>query len=102
NIVVIGGVAGGMSFATRYRRLNPEDNITIIEKGQYVSFANCGLPYYLGGEIKKRDKLLVANIDELRHNFNFNILINSEVIEIIKENQEVVIKFFDGSIDKLK
>ena len=45
-VVVVGGVAGGMSFATRYRRLNQNDEIIIIEKGPYVSFANCGLPYY--------------------------------------------------------
>ena len=64
-IVIVGGVAGGASAATRARRLNEEAEIILFEKDEYVSFANCGLPYYLGGEIADRNKLLVATADFL-------------------------------------
>ncbi|MEZ6075484.1 MAG: hypothetical protein R3C56_07375 [Pirellulaceae bacterium] len=59
-IVVVGGVAGGASAAARARRCNAQAEITILEKGPVVSFANCGLPYHIGGEIVERSKLLVA------------------------------------------
>jgi NADPH-dependent 2,4-dienoyl-CoA reductase/sulfur reductase-like enzyme/rhodanese-related sulfurtransferase len=81
-IVVIGGVAGGMSFATRYRRLNQEDDIIIFEKGPYVSFANCGLPYYISGEISTRSALLVVREQLLKDRFRLDIRSNSEVISI--------------------
>ena len=68
-IVVVGGVAGGMSFATRYRRLNQNDDIIVIDKGPYVSFANCGLPYYISGVIDKRSKLIVAKEEMLKNRF---------------------------------
>ena len=58
-VIIIGGVAGGMSAATRLRRLNEEAEIIIFEKGPFVSFANCGLPYYVSGEISERSQLLV-------------------------------------------
>lgn len=58
-IVIVGGVAGGMSAATRLSRLSEEDEIIILKKGAYVSFANCGLPYHLGGVIKNRSALIV-------------------------------------------
>ena len=60
SIVIIGGVAAGASAATRARRIDPKAEITLLEKGPAVSFANCGLPYHLGGEIADRNKLLVA------------------------------------------
>lgn len=81
-IVVVGGVAGGMSFATRYRRLNLEDDIIIFEKGPYVSFANCGLPYYLSGEIPSRSRLLVVKEAELIARFRLDIRSNAEVTAI--------------------
>lgn len=58
-VVIIGGVAGGMSAATRLRRLKEDAEIVVFEKGPFVSFANCGLPYYVSGEIDEREKLLV-------------------------------------------
>lgn len=88
-VVVIGGVAGGMSFATRYRRLNQNDEITIFEKGPFVSFANCGLPYYISGEIDSKDKLLVAKDTMLMNRFNLIIKQNHEVISINKENKTI-------------
>jgi len=81
-IVVIGGVAGGMSFATRYRRLNQEDDIIIFEKGPYVSFANCGLPYFISGEISTRSALLVVREQLLKERFRLDIRSNSEVVSI--------------------
>ncbi|WP_170215025.1 FAD-dependent oxidoreductase, partial [Sporolactobacillus inulinus] len=63
--VIVGGVAGGMSAATRLRRLNEEAEIIVFERGPYVSFANCGLPYYIGGVIKERSKLLVQTAEKL-------------------------------------
>jgi NADH dehydrogenase FAD-containing subunit len=78
-IVIIGGVAGGMSFANRYRRLNINDEIIVFEKGPYVSFANCGLPYFMSGEINSRSRLLVAREEDLIKKFNLIIRSNSEV-----------------------
>lgn len=104
-IVIIGGVAGGMSAATRLRRLNEMDDIIIFEKGPYVSFANCGLPYYIGGDIKKRDSLIVQSSAALKKRFNLDIRENSEVIEINSEEKTVYVKsegeIYTESYDKL-
>jgi len=62
-ILIVGGVAGGATAAARLRRLSEEDEIIIFEKGEYISFANCGLPYYIGGVIEDREKLLVQTVD---------------------------------------
>jgi NADPH-dependent 2,4-dienoyl-CoA reductase/sulfur reductase-like enzyme/rhodanese-related sulfurtransferase len=88
-IVVIGGVAGGMSFATRYRRLNINDDIIIFEKGPYVSFANCGLPYYMSGEIPSRTRLLVVKEKDLVKRFRLDIRSSCEVTSINPTNQTV-------------
>jgi len=77
-IVIIGGVAGGMSAATRLRRLNEDAEIIILEKGPYVSFANCGLPYYTGGEIKNREALLVQTPQSLHARFKLDVRPYSE------------------------
>jgi len=68
-IVVVGGVAGGMSFATRYKRLHPFHEVLVIDKGPYVSFANCGLPYALGDVITKRHRLIVETKERLGARF---------------------------------
>jgi NADPH-dependent 2,4-dienoyl-CoA reductase/sulfur reductase-like enzyme/rhodanese-related sulfurtransferase len=88
-IVVIGGVAGGMSFATRYRRLHIEDHIIVFEKGPYVSFANCGLPYFMSGEITSRSRLLVVKEKDLIARFNLDIRLSTEVISIDAEAKTV-------------
>lgn len=90
-IVVVGGVAGGMSFATRYRRLNEHDRIIIFEKGPYVSFANCGLPYYVSGEISDRDNLIVVSKKTLEDRFNLEIYDNHEVIKIDSTEKNVTV-----------
>lgn len=88
-IVVVGGVAGGMSFATRYRRLNLHDHIIIFEKGPYVSFANCGLPYYMSGEIPSRTRLLVVKEKDLIKRFRLDIRTHSEVVSIQPEQKTI-------------
>jgi len=88
-IVVIGGVAGGMSFATRYRRLNQDDDIIIFEKGPYVSFANCGLPYHISGEIRSRSALLVVREQLLKDRFRLDIRSQSEVIKVNPKEKTV-------------
>lgn len=94
-----------MSAATRLRRLNEMDDIIIFEKGPYVSFANCGLPYYIGGDIKKRDSLIVQSSAALKKRFNLDIRENSEVIEINSEEKTVYVKsegeIYTESYDKL-
>jgi len=92
-IVVIGGVAGGMSFATRYRRLNQDDDIVIFEKGPYVSFANCGLPYHISGEIRTRSGLLVVREQLLKDRFRLDIRSNAEVVHINPEEKVVTYIF---------
>jgi len=88
-IVIIGGVAGGMSFATRYRRLNQDDDIIVFEKGPFVSFANCGLPYHISGEIRARSALLVVREQLLKDRFRLDIRSSSEVININSVKKEI-------------
>ena len=84
-----------MSFANRYRRLNIDDEIIVFEKGPYVSFANCGLPYFLSGEINSRSRLLVAREEELVKKFNLIIRSNSEVTNI-NPQKKLITYFKDG------
>lgn len=98
-IVVVGGVAGGMSFATRYRRLNQDDHIIVFEKGPYVSFANCGLPYYISGEISEREDLIVASQQMLQDRFQLDIRNNREVISINPEAKTVTVQIGDRQED---
>ncbi|MFS7421673.1 FAD-dependent oxidoreductase [Carnobacterium maltaromaticum] len=90
-IVIIGGVAGGMSAATRLRRLNEQAEIIVLEKGPYVSFANCGLPYYVAGEIENRSDLLVQTPEQLKARFRLDVRPNSEAIKIDTVGKEIVV-----------
>lgn len=90
-IVIIGGVAGGMSAATRLRRLNEQAEIIVLEKGPYVSFANCGLPYYVAGEIENRSDLLVQTPEQLKARFRLDVRPNSEAIKIDTEGKEIMV-----------
>lgn len=92
NIIVIGGVAAGASFAARARRLSESAKITIIEKGPDVSFANCGLPYYIGGEIKDRNLLSVQTPRSLQMMLNLEVRTETEAIQIDRQNKRVLIK----------
>lgn len=104
-IIIIGGVAGGMSAATRLRRLMEDAEIVVLEKGPFVSFANCGLPYYVSGEIEERESLLVQTPEALRARFNLDVRPYHEVIAINSAEKKVTIKHEDQmmteSYDKL-
>lgn len=100
-IVVVGGVAGGMSFATRYRRLNQDDKIIVIDKNPYVSFANCGLPYHISGEIENRQDLIVVSKETLEKRFLIEVRNEEEVVSIDTEKKKIhTIK--DGEEDELE
>lgn len=88
-IVIIGGVAGGAGAAARLRRLDEDAEIVMFEKGDYISFANCGLPYYIGGVISDRDKLLVQTEEKMEERFNIDIRVKSEVTGIFRDTKEV-------------
>lgn len=91
-VVIVGGVAGGMSAATRLRRLSEETEIIVLEKGPYVSFANCGLPYFVSGEISEREELILQTPDQLKRRFNIDVLVETEAVGIDRENKQVSIK----------
>jgi NADPH-dependent 2,4-dienoyl-CoA reductase/sulfur reductase-like enzyme/rhodanese-related sulfurtransferase len=91
-LLVIGGVAGGASFAARARRLSEEATIIMVERGPYVSFANCGLPYHIGGEIPDRRKLLVQTPERLRATLNIDVRTNTEAVRIDRSRREVELR----------
>jgi NADPH-dependent 2,4-dienoyl-CoA reductase/sulfur reductase-like enzyme/rhodanese-related sulfurtransferase len=99
NIVIIGGVAGGMSAATRLRRLDSEAEITVLEKSGHVSYANCGLPYYVGGVIEEEDALLLQTPESLHARFRIDVRVLSEALEIDSLNQRVKVKNLVGKDD---
>src|SRR5699024_3775172 len=88
-IVIIGGVAGGASAAARLRRLDETANIILFEREEHVSFANCGLPYYIGDVIEEREKLLVQTVDGMSKRFNLDIRNVSEVTRIHRDRQTI-------------
>ena len=95
-IVIIGGVAGGMSAATRLRRLDANAEIIVIEKSGYVSYANCGLPYYVGGVIEEESALLLQTPASLHARFRLDVRVNTEVLAINPSKKTVAIKNLDS------
>lgn len=95
-IVVVGGVAGGATAVARLRRLDENAQIILFEKGEYVSFANCGLPYYIGRVIEDRDSLFVSDIASIKSKYNIDIRNFSEVVKIDRENKNVLVRQKDG------
>ena len=91
-VVIVGGVAGGATTAARLRRLDENIEIIMIERGEYISFANCGLPYYIGGAIQERDALLLQTVEGMSKKFNMDIRNLSEVTSINRERKVVEIK----------
>jgi NADPH-dependent 2,4-dienoyl-CoA reductase/sulfur reductase-like enzyme/rhodanese-related sulfurtransferase len=89
-IMIVGGVAGGASAATRARRLSEEAEIVLFERGPYVSFANCGLPYHIGGAIQERKRLLVQTPEGLYARYDIDVRVDTEVVAIDREAREVV------------
>lgn len=91
-VVVVGGVAGGMSAATRLRRLDERAEIVVLERSGYVSFANCGLPYHLSGTIEQRSSLMLQTPASLAARFALDVRVKSEVVEINRENKTVTVR----------
>ena len=91
-LIIIGGVAGGATAAARARRLDENAQIVLFERGEYISFANCGLPYYIGGTIKKRDNLLVATADFFARRYAVDVRVFCEVTSIDRTASEVSVK----------
>lgn len=91
-ILIVGGVAGGATAATRLRRLSEENEVIIFEKGQYVSFANCGLPYHISGTIDKRDALLLQTPESLKERYNLDVRVFTEVLSIYSDEKKISVK----------
>lgn len=91
-VLIIGGVAGGASTAARLRRMDENAEIIILEKGEFISYANCGLPYYIGEVIKERDKLFVQTASSFKSRFNIDVRTRTEAISILPERKIVIVK----------
>ncbi|MDU0968513.1 MAG: FAD-dependent oxidoreductase [Actinomycetaceae bacterium] len=98
-LIIVGGVAAGMSAATRARRLSETAEIVVLEAGPYVSFANCGLPYHLAGEIADRKKLLVQKPESLRARANLDVRVNSRVTRIDRSRRVVAVAGPEGEYE---
>ena len=96
--LIVGGVAGGATAAARIRRNTEEATIILFERGEYISYANCGLPYYIGGVIEDRDRLFVQTPESFGRRFNIDVRTRSEVIAIDRERKEVSVRRPDGSV----
>mgnify|MGYP004443081833 FL=1 len=104
-VLIVGGVAAGASAAARLRRLREDIDIVIFERGEYISFANCGLPYYVGEVIQDREALLLQTPGQMKDRFNIDVRINSDVIEVNPDTKSVKVKnqdrIYDESYDYL-
>ncbi len=94
-VVIIGGVAGGATCAARLRRLDESVEIVILERGEYISYANCGLPYYVGDVIKNRAALLLQTPEAMKKKYNIDVRVKNEVVAIDREKKEVTVKRVD-------
>lgn len=99
-VIIIGGVAGGMSAATRLRRLDESAQITVIERSGHVSFANCGLPYHVGGVIEQREALLLQTPASLAARFRLDVRVRHEVVRIDRERQMVIVRNLDAATEE--
>jgi NADPH-dependent 2,4-dienoyl-CoA reductase/sulfur reductase-like enzyme len=97
-VVIVGGVAGGASCAARLRRLDESAEIVILDRGYYVSFANCGLPYFVGDVIEQESKLLLASPDLFRDRFNIEVRLRHEAIGIDRDSHEVIVREMDSGL----
>ncbi|MBI2875882.1 MAG: FAD-dependent oxidoreductase [Candidatus Tectomicrobia bacterium] len=106
-VVIVGGVAGGATAAARARRLSEEAQIVLLERGEYISFANCGLPYYIGGEIPERGRLLLRTPEDMAQRYRIDVRTRSEVVWIDPDAREVEViaqmtgQVYRESYDKL-
>ena len=99
-IVIVGGVAGGATAAAKARRENEFAEITVYERGPYISFANCGLPYYIGGEIRDRDKLLIMTPERFWERYRVRALVHHEVVGIDRARKIVRVKDVHGTVSE--
>lgn len=97
--IVIGGVAGGATVAARLRRMDEQAEIILLERGAYVSYANCGLPYYIGGEISERDYLFVQTVKGFQDRFAIDIRVRQEAVEILRDQKAVRIKNLETGVE---
>ncbi|PHV70543.1 CoA-disulfide reductase [Sporanaerobium hydrogeniformans] len=95
-VVIVGGVAAGASAAARLRRLSEKVEIVLFEKGEHISFANCGLPYYIGDVIQEREKLLVATPTLMKERFGIDVRVQSEVVSVDPVAKKVKVRTHDG------
>ena len=91
-VLIIGGVAGGASCAARLRRLDEDVEIILLERGEYISYANCGLPYYVGDVIKSRNALLLQTPDAMRNKYGVDVRVKNEAVSIDREKKSVTVK----------
>ena len=98
--IIIGGVAGGATAAARIRRADEGAEIVMLERGKYISYANCGLPYYIGGVISDRERLFVQTPESFGKRFNIDVRVENEVVEIQPKEHTVTIRRKDGSLYK--
>src|SRR5690554_3524032 len=91
-VLIVGGVAGGATAAARLRRLDEKARIIMFEKGDYISFANCGLPYYIGDVIRDKEELTLQTPESFSQRYNVDVRIKSEVISIDRQNKAVTVK----------
>ena len=94
--LIVGGVAGGATAAARLRRLSEDIEIILFEKGKYISYANCGLPYYIGGVIEERDRLFVQTPEAFGKRFNIDVRTESEVTAIDTTSKWVTVRTAEG------
>lgn len=99
-VLIVGGVAGGASAAARLRRLDEKMEIIIFERGEHISYANCGLPYYVSGVISEREALLVQTPEGMKNRFNIDVRTHSEVTRIIPEEKAIEVQDGEGRIYK--
>ena len=95
-VVIIGGVAGGASCAARLRRLDETAEIVLLERGEYISYANCGLPYHVGDVIKARQSLLLQTPEAMKSKFKVDVRVKNEVLSIDREKKTVSVKRVDS------
>ena len=90
--LIVGGVAGGATTAARLRRMDEQSQIVMFERGEHVSYANCGLPYYIGGTIAEREKLFLQTPQSFNARFNVDVRVNAEVVAINRNEKTVTVK----------
>ena len=101
-LLIIGGVAGGAGAAAKARRVNEDCEIVLFERGSYVSFANCGLPYYIGKVIEDREELLLFTPELFKSRFNVDVRLNTEIVDLDRKKKTVTAQGPDGKTYKEK